>query len=371
MSTYSISISQAPILIEPQPSFQKLLSGTHAFYTQSNYLEATQADFASSTCLPASYTSNTEIKIVRIAKLILSIIIFPIGIYKLIHGLIGKIVVLSSNIKIKTVDEDRSNINLDYDWKYKRITIAIDGYKIDAMIVGKPSTFNNGRWVLASNGNGELYEETLVYDSQFRQILSEIKGNGIVFNYPGVGSSTGLPNRKAMANAYRAMLNFLEDQKIGIGAKEIIGYGHSIGGGVQGDALNEHELKPNVKYVFVKNKTFSNLSTTVSCLLCRPIGFLIWIFGWNIDSVNSSKKIQVPEIIIQTTCEKVDAKEIGDSSNIVCDGPIHAKASLAKALLDDPSCPKDQKTFIGTNKNHNSSFDDVTFLTDKIKQKLL
>ena len=192
----------------------------------------------------------------------------------------------------------------------------------------------------------------------------------MIFNYGGVGASSGIPNRQTMAKTYRAMLTFLEDQKDGIGAKEIIGYGHSIGGGVQGDALNEHKLKPNVKYVFIKNKTFSNLSKTVSCLLSKPLGFLIWIFGWNIDSVKSSKKIQAPEIIIQTTCEKVDAKEIKDSSKIVCDGPIYAEASLAKALLDDPSCPKDQKTFIGTNKSHNDSFNDVTFLTDKIKQKL-
>ena len=106
--------------------------------------------------------------------------------------------------------------------------------------------------------------------------------NAIVFNYPGVGASSGLPNRQAMAKTYRAMLNFLEDRTNGIGATEIIGYGHSIGGGVQGDALKTHELKKDVKYVFVKSRTFSDLSTTASLLMAKPFGFLVKILGCNI-----------------------------------------------------------------------------------------
>lgn len=355
-------------------SFKDILNGDPAFYNQPSYLNDTRLDFTQNKLLPVNYTWNTENKTFRVAKQIFSIIIFPIGIYKLLHALVGT-VVLPASIPFFTglpknyANNSREYISLSNDWKYKRITIEVDGYKIDAMIMGKASTLNNGRWLLASNGNGEFYEDKLSEGHDFKQILSKINSNAIVFNYPGVGASSGLPNRQAMAKSYRAMLNFLEDQKNGVGAKEIIGYGHSIGGGIQGDALKTHELKKDVKYVFVKSRTFSDLSTTVSILICKPLGFLVKILGWNIDSVESSKKLQAPEIIMQTA--KVwKYEEIKDSSKIIGDGIILANASLAKALLEDNKCPKQNKVFIGMEEKHNDELKDTSFLVRKIEALL-
>lgn len=356
-------------------SFKDILNGDKAFYNQPDYLDATRRDFAQNKSLPVNYTWNTENKIIRIAKLIFSIIIFPIGIYQLLHALAGKVALLPASSPSligypgNHANDSRSNISLDGEWKYKRITVEVDGYKIDATIVGKASTLNNGRWMLASNGNGEFYEDKLSYSHDFKQILSEVNGNAIVFNYPGVGASSGLPNRQAMAKAYRAMLNLLEDQKNGIGAKEIIGYGHSIGGGVQGDALKTHELKKDVKYVFVKSRTFSDLSTTASILTSKPVGFLVKMLGWNMDSVESSKKLQAPEIIMQTAKVK-GYKELNDSSEIIGDGVIPANASLAKALLEDNKCPKHNKVFIGMQERHNERLNDPSFLAKKIEALL-
>jgi len=237
------------------------------------------------------------------------------------------------------------------------------------MIVGKAATLDNGRWVLASNGNGAFYEDGLAEGADVKQILSAVNGNAIVFNYPGVGSSSGLPNRQAMANTYRAMLNLLEDQEKGIGAKEIIGYGHSIGGGVQGDALKTHELNKDVKYVFVKSRTFSDMSTIASLLTNKLLGFLVKILGWNMDSVESSKKLQAPEIIMQTA-NVFGYKELNNSVEILDDGVIPAQASLAKALLDDENCPKENKVFIGMPENHNAPLYNTAFLANKIEALL-
>jgi len=325
--------------------------------------------------LPVNYTWNTEHKIIRVIKQIFSVIIFPIGIYKLLHALVGKVALLpASNPALlgfskNHANDSRSGISLEGDWKHKRITVEVDGYKIDAVIVGTASTLNNGRWVLASNGNGEFYEDSLTNDGDFKQILSKVKGNGIVFNYPGVGASSGLPNRDAMAKAYRAMLALLEDQNKGIGAKEIIGYGHSIGGGVQGDALKKHKLKKDVKYVFVKSRTFSNLSTTASILTIKPLGFLVKLLGWNMDCVESSKKLQAPEIIMQTANVK-NYEELNDSAKIIDDGVIPAKASLATALLRDNKCPKQNKIFIGMREEHNNLLNDPSYLAQKIETLL-
>lgn len=375
MSFLGVSARESSYNLPHSASFRDTLSGDKVFYNQTDYLEATKRDFDQNKPLPVNYTWNTENKIIRIVKQIFSIIIFPIGIYKLLHTLAGKVALLPASSPSlmgypkNHANDSRSNISLDGEWKYKRITVEVDGYKIDATIVGKASTLNNGRWMLASNGNGEFYEDKLSDNHDFKQILSEINGNAIVFNYPGVGASSGLPNRQAMAKAYRAMLNLLEDQKNGIGAKEIIGYGHSIGGGVQGDALKTHELKKDVKYVFVKSRTFSDLSTTASILTSKPLGFLVKMLGWNMDSVESSKKLQAPEIIMQTA--KVRGyEELNDSSKIIDDGVIPANASLAKALLEDNKCPKQNKVFIGMQEQHNDGLNDPSFLAKKIETLL-
>jgi pimeloyl-ACP methyl ester carboxylesterase len=257
----------------------------------------------------------------------------------------------------------RSQILLCGDWKYKRITIETDGYAIDGMIVGKPSTLTNGKWVLYANGNGELYEY-----KQNHTILEATESNGLFFNYPGVGASTGSVSRQSMAKALQAALAFLEDEQRGVGAKEVVVYGWSIGGGVQGDLLKIHAPKKTIKYVFIKDRTFSNLSTEVSELFAKPLGIFIRLFNWNIDSVESSKKLQYPEIIIQTAKVR-EYTRLFHSSEIIDDGIILAKASLAKALLDDPQCPKENKLFIGIPERHNIPLQDqdIEYLAEEIK----
>lgn len=302
-------------------SFREALHRDKAFYNHPDYLKKTREDLTLQVRLPVSYTWNTENKLIRIAKEILSIIIFPIGIYQLFHGLAGIALLPASHPTSKMMklppnyaNHCRSLILIDSQWKYRRLTIAVDGYEIDALMMGKPETLGNGRWVLASNGNGTFYEEAS-RSYEFKHILSELKGNAIFFNYPAVGASSGrYPNRKGMEKAYRAILKLLEDKKMGIGAKEIIGFGHSIGGGAQGDALNTHPLKEDVRHVFVKGRTFSDLSSAASALvgkisilkigkvlghlIGKIAGLFVKLLGWNIDSVRSSKSLKAPEIVL-------------------------------------------------------------------------
>ncbi len=357
-------------------TIKQILSGDKAFYKQFNYEDVTRQEMASSKPLNKPiYTSNTENKVWRIVKDIFSVIIFPIGLYRLIHLVAGKVIVPASSPALMGYSSDhadwrRKAVNLkDDEWKVKRISVEVDGYIIDATIMGKDSTLENGRWVLSSNGNGEFYEDKL-QDRSFKSVLSKLNGNAIVFNYPGVGSSTGMPNRNAMAKAYRAMLKFLEDQEKGIGAKEIIGYGHSIGGGVQGDALLSHKLKQDVKYVFVKSRTFSDLSTTASHLTNRLLGFLVKVFGWNMGSVESSKKLKAPEIIMQTASVLEYTDILDHSQKIMHDGVIPVEASLAKKLLDDKQSLIGKKYFMGIPEEHNDGLNDPTHLVEKINEML-
>lgn len=336
------------------------------------------------------YIRNTDYKISNLVIDIFSVIIFPIGLcrlgYRFAHSLVGRIIVPASNYPSSKVRNIRKDITFDDKWKVKRISVKVDGYTIDAAIVGQAKTLENGRWVLSSNGNGELYEQKFD-DYSFGKILSELNANTIVFNYPGVGASTGMPSREAMAKAYRVMLHFLEDSENGIGAKEIIGYGHSIGGGVQGDALNDHELKEDIKYVFVKRQTFSTLSSIASKLASKIlpkkvskflpnkvsealVGTLVSALGWNMGSVNSSKKLKAPEIILQTAnvCCYTDISN--NPELIEGDGIIPAEASLAKELLKDETSFSGNKYFLGIPEGHNSSLQNTKFLTNQIKEML-
>ncbi|MFY7842781.1 MAG: CPn0927/CPn0928 family alpha/beta hydrolase fold protein [Rhabdochlamydiaceae bacterium] len=358
-------------MITCAPSFQEQLGGPHAFYNQKDYEESTKKDLSQTNHLPTTYEWNTDSKIITIARLVFQILFFPLAIYRGLHILAAKIAILPSSSpwildKSKGMINDiRSNTPLDEEWKYKRLTIEVDGYKVDAVIVGKPKTLQNGQWTLFSNGNAQFYEYNLHNYSQLREFLTLTNSNALLFNYPGVGSSSSLPSKEAMTKAYRSMLTFLEDDIKGIGAKKIIGYGLSIGGAVQAEALNQHVLKSNIKYVFVKDRTFSDLSLTASLLTTRVLGFLVLILGWKMQPALSSKKLKAPEIIIQTAQVKKYTKS-PKPSKIIDDGVIHSKASLATALLEDTTCSKTNKLFIGVPDQHNDYLSDLPFLANEI-----
>lgn len=343
--------------------FHQFLQGEHAFYTPDDYAEKTKNDFQIKK-LPVNYTWNTESTAMRVAKFVLSIILFPLIVGTLLHALIGLFVVPSTSSSEEPVGirQAITAANLTQDaWKYKRFTVQCDGYEIDAAVMGKPETLGNGRFILSSIGNGEFYEDALESPGHdIKKIMTQINGNALIFNYPGAGASSGLPNRAAMAKAYRAMLHFLEDKEKGIGAREIIGYGHSIGGGVQAEALEAHTLDKSIKYVFVKSRSFSSISKTFAEMTNSPfLGFLVKLFGWNISSVESSLNLQAPEIILQTASIR-NVERLVDSSTIIRDGVIGRDATLAKNILESEVPSKGKKIILGIRESHNESLRSAT-----------
>lgn len=256
------------------------------------------------------------------------------------------------------------------DWIVKRVNIQVNNTKIDVFLTGKKEHLTNGKWVLYSGGYGLLAEEAmseLDYPQHFP--FHALDTNFLFFNYPGVGHSEGPSTREQTKIAYQAILRFLEDEVNGVGAQKIIGYGTSLGGGIQGIALENYPLKESISYVFVKNQTFSKMSKAI----CGNSNFyrsyqgwinamykdttvysieqLIQDIGWELNVKKSSKTLKVPEIIIQkaTKLYPIDDKEILD------DTVISAEGSLAKALLKTKT-PLNQKTFIGVTQNHTSFF---------------
>lgn len=115
--------------------------------------------------------------------------------------------------------------------------------------------------------------------------------------------------------------------------------------------------------------TFSNLSSQVSTWIARPLGFLIKIFGWNMDSIGSSRKIKAAEIIVQTaSVDKPTKLDRENSELIIYDNVVPAKASLAKALLDGED--KENRVILGVPEKHcdNLGKDTVNTIVDEINR---
>ncbi len=363
----------------PQDStaFADQLFREQAFYFQSDYLEVTKQDFLLDEPLTfISYRWDAEGKITRAVRRVLMVVIFPWGLYESLHVGAAKYKLLTSaspsKERIREIRERRLNIVLDGDWKYKRITVEVNGNKIDAAIIGKISTLANGRWVLDSNGNNARFETKLFDDNcDLKKIITKIEASALVFNYPGVGSSGGFPGRKAMVKTYLAMLDFLVDPDKGIGAKEVVLYGHSMGAGIQGEALLKVR-HPEIK-LCIKSRSFSDLRSVVfHTTNSRVLGFAIKFLQWNIRSIESSKEIGISEIIMQTASVEV-CQELMDGNTIIHDDKIPEEASLAKALLEDNDPrAKANKIFLALPEKHNEELreESLALLAEKIRQTL-
>ncbi len=338
------------------------------------YIEQLNRECASDTALPEiSYRYQTEEKTQTVAERIFSclyaIVTYP---YRVLQRLASKIIVPVSNGFLSNFTFYRSQENLnvqmqnmfimamlqagrtitDSNWKYKRISIDVDGMTIDAMLIVRNSTAENGKWILLSDGNGQIYESHKPYFSDAKQLAFSLDANVLVFNYPGVGASQGTPLPETIAKTYKAMLRFLEDKGAGIGAKTIIGHGFSLGGAAQALGLDSHTLDPDINYVFVKDRTFSTLSKAATDVMGPWAGKLVEFLGWNMDTETASKKLKAHELILQST------EKIGQHGKIRVrnDGAITARASLAEAFCNQREFDRFKKTkrlISLSNKSHN------------------
>lgn len=349
-----------------------MLSGPEAFYKQEDYVEKTTTELSRFTALPPSYIVEFESKIVRVAKFIFSLIVFPVFIYNLLHKIFGRFVfpatLLASMDKITL--KSSGKLELEGEWKFKRFSIEVDGCVVDACLMGKDATIDNGRVVLRTVGNAQTYT---LSDSKFEQFLTEIQGSAVLFDVPGVGASTGGLDHSTLAKSYRAMLKFLEDQN-GLAAKEIIGYGFSIGAAVQAEGLLDYPLHNEIDHVFIKDRTFATIGDVGGTCLGFPLlGFIANVFMWNVKALQSSIDLKAKEIIIQTVNLPDGSGEqeiIDDSSLIIWDEKLPPESTLAKALLDRKKAYPN-KVFVGTKLNHKQGLIDPSYLADLVKSMLV
>jgi len=216
--------------------------------------------------------------------------------------------------------------------RFEKIQIKIDGIKIDGVKIINPKAVE-GRWMAKCLGNSELYESRLTNLEALAKEADQFKSNIILFNYPGVGLSEGLASPDNMVKSYKGVLAYLEGPNVS--AKEIIGHGFSIGGGVQGEALKTYTFKPETKTCFIQDRTFSQASKVASSCFWygnkRPIGwlasYLVESGNWNFNAV-PPEKFRNKTIVVQNG-NQYPLLWGAPYSKPANDGVIRAKASLA------------------------------------------
>jgi len=81
-------------------------------------------------------------------------------------------------------------------------------------------------------------------------------------------------------------------------ANKVFGFGYSIGGLIQGDALNDYSLKQGIQYCFAKDRTGSSMWNAL-----HGLGKIAWVMGNKLNAEKSTKETIVPQVVIQRYSE--------------------------------------------------------------------
>ena len=233
-----------------------------------------------------------------------------------------------------------------------RISVAADRYLIDGVIVKCAMDPKNKRWMVVSVGNGMRYEDGISHIA----LAKKINANILLYNYACVGRSTSymgsLPSRHAMVTSHRTMLSFLEE---GMGAKEIVDFGWSIGGGVMGQNYLE-QPRTRAKYIPVFYKTFASIEEMGRNMLGNFGAWGVKFLGWNYSPLGAietlkDKKNYPAAIFIETPNDG--------------DGVIPETASIGNHLRTPEKAIK-----IASSYDHNASISEEYSVRDTLAAKI-
>lgn len=214
--------------------------------------------------------------------------------------------------------------------KHLRMSVMVDGERIDTYIIMNRNKIDKRqRWILATNGNG-VPAETVVSElmkkstpdeiygisksSMLNKLATDLNANVVTYNYGGCLSSEGVVSAKKAAKIYQAMKKMLEDPQ-GLAAKEIIFYGHSIGGAIQAQGLKglkASDFKKDIKYVCVKDRTFADANDQLNLMFPNRFGKVLRSFiqhlGWGLNVEDQCRELydnRIPQVNINNAYDNV------------------------------------------------------------------
>lgn len=269
-------------------------------------------------------------KVARVAWLIASMLLFPMGLVcligKITNYFITKIVLLPAlKHKLVTLDNERAK-HLDnpiFAERCERLAIkTADHIKLDTMMVNNPDeekkAFGDRKYIIFLNGNGGCYEHML---PTLMKISEETGTSVYCGNYRGIGRSEGFPTGyQDLVMDGEAMVQYLLTK--GVKSENILIHGWSFGGavGVHLAALHQEEghemnfgsdrsfaslsaiLKERSRKLHRKFKRInihlSKIKVKVLKVLTSLTNRLIFAFGWDFKCVKCYKAIKGHKFII-------------------------------------------------------------------------
>lgn len=266
---------------------------------------------------------KTLAKIRRVAWNIFSIVVFPVGIGRLI-GKVGKLVVsliILPAAEMYNLDKKKAQYAKNHDpellEKIKEIeqlhqgreeflktpsnhatqtTLqTADDVKIDTVAVcnEKQSQIpeKEQKWIIFLNGNAMCYEKNLDGLVKLAQVTD---ANVLSGNYRGVMRSEGLAtSAHHLVLDAEAMIQHLLDQ--GVQPKNIMIHGWSLGGAVAAEAAAYHQEKGNEMHL-CSERSFASVAEVVKTMFPGKLGWVLSKFpstvGWEFQSVKNFQNVK-------------------------------------------------------------------------------
>ncbi len=267
---------------------------------------------------PKNLEETTLKKIAKVVYDIFSVIIFPIGLARLVGYLLSlaavPLIIPASKLKLDP-DDAESNIHHVRDLLLQNSmgsgageeisATTPDGLKLNgALFEGKDPQ----KYILFCNPNRSPYEQI---GTRYLRLVEDVGCSAVMFNPRGVVKSEGSPTSQGLALDVYTMFEYLVSEK-GIDPNNIVIYGFSLGGatGSMGGKLVQ-EKYPDAKIKMCSERSFDNLASEAYSLVRDYVGvpvfaqiagvisyLTIHAIGWQMNAKASFDSIQGKKLII-------------------------------------------------------------------------
>ena len=235
----------------------------------------------------------------------------------------------------KIREMDRKEIESQGTHYTREVKIEKNGVSYCGLMMGRKEFLTNGKWILQAMGRNCPIERAA---RKCRSIYSEAGFNVLMINGPSIGRSQGAATPHSLGEAQEAGICFLETA---VKAKQIALAGHSIGGGVIGQAALQHAFRKDVDYLVIRQSTFDRIGNAVKSYVPffkEAAKASIHSNSLEMDNVEASKRLEklgIKEVIIQTSNRDVKRGGVPQIEDFESDGVIVADASLGYALVKE------------------------------------
>lgn len=272
--------------------------------------------------------------------------------YEQLQAVAGSLISLARwrSIDLKKLEHARNQLG-EKGYEIEEVTLQRDRVSYQGFLVRKKDGSQQERWAIQALGISGYAQKSLL---SMGEAYGEVGFNLLIVNPPGVGKSQGRTTGKTLGQAQETGLRFLEHR----GAKKIILAGFSLGGGMMGSAVVQHQFRKEVQYLGLFQMTFSSLSKTAASIIRGGVkgfsklvplgpfpsyclgavaGLGVRSLGMEMDSVAAVRRLvdhRIPVILVQKSSKKEAGWKDFDDMEFASDGIVFEKVCLGKGVQE-------------------------------------